>query len=59
MSREELYKQSLQDLLRVVVILSEILEKKEIDEEEQDRINYGTKVLKNVTEKQNIINNLK
>lgn len=56
--KEQLYNQSLSDLLRVVVVLSEILENKELTKEEETRINYGTKVIDNVAENQRIINKL-
>lgn len=56
--KEQLYNQSLSDLLRVVVVLSEILENKELTKEEENRINYGTKVIDNVAENQRIINKL-
>lgn len=58
LKKDELYKQSLQDLLRVVVILSEILEQKELTDEENNRINYGTKVLNDVTRIQKKINKI-
>lgn len=59
LDKSELWKQNLQDLLRVAIVLSEILENKELTEEESNRINYGTKILKNVTEIQKRINTIK
>lgn len=58
MTQKELYNQSLLDLLRVVIVLHEILQNKELTEEENDRIKYGTKVIKNVTQTQKKINKL-
>ena len=59
LDKSELWKQNLQDLLRVAIVLSQILETKELTEEENNRISYGTKILKNVTEIQKRINTIK
>ncbi len=53
--KNEIQKQNLQDLLQVCIILGQILEEKELTEEEKERIDYCTKNLKTVTEK--ILNN--
>lgn len=56
MNQKEINKQNLQDLLRVCVVLSELIAEKEVTEEEQERIDYCTKLLTTVTEKQKYIN---
>ncbi len=55
----ELYKQNLHDLLRVCIILGQILEEKELTDEELERIDYCTKNLKTITEKQLFLNKQK
>lgn len=52
MTREELYCQSLSDLNRAVIILAEILETKKLSREEEQRIAYGTKLLKDAKSRQ-------
>lgn len=55
-SKKEINKQNLQDLLRVCVILGQILEEKELTDEERERIEYCTKSIQTVTEKQLFLN---
>lgn len=49
--KETIHKQNLQDLIRVVAVLAEILEKKELTDEDDKRLDYTTKVVNNVKEK--------
>lgn len=57
MSNEfDVNKQNLQDLLNVCVVLGQILQNKEVTQEEQERIDYCTKILLTVTEKQKFLN---
>lgn len=59
MNQAEINKQNLQDLLRVCIVLGEILQEKEVTEDEQKRIDYCTKNLQTVLKKQLDINNKK
>ncbi|MES2428246.1 MAG: hypothetical protein V4560_14800 [Bacteroidota bacterium] len=52
MTRDELYTQSLTDLLRAAIVLAEILENKQLTKVEENRIAYGTKLIDNVKERQ-------
>lgn len=58
MNKEELYKQSLNDLLRITVIFVEILRDKELTDVEERRIDYATKVVEDASRKQIYINKL-
>lgn len=56
--KEKLYNDCVKDLLRVVVVLAEILEYKQLTSEDEMRIRYGKKVVNNVCENQKEINKL-
>lgn len=61
--KDDLYKQNLHDLLAVCVVLGQVLQELDIPEEDrervQERIDYCTKNLKTVTEKQLLLNKQK
>lgn len=55
----ELNKQNLQDIHRVAIILREILETKELTEEDYKRIDYCDKLTKTALERQLLLNSRK
>lgn len=52
MTKDELYCQSLTDLLRAAVVLSEILETKPLTRCDEQRIAYGVKLVEEVIKRQ-------
>lgn len=56
MTRDELYCQSLSDLLRAAIVLAEVLETKRLTKEDEERIAYGAKLIDNVKDRQHKIN---
>lgn len=49
--KKTIQNQNLADLVRVVIVLSQILETKELTRQDEQRLEYTTKVIKNVKEK--------
>lgn len=56
MTKDELYRQSLNDLLRAAVVLAEILEDKKLNRTEENRIAYSTKLIEDTIKRQKKIN---
>jgi len=52
MTREEIRKQNMEDMGYLISMLNDILRDKELSEEEENRLAYGTKVLKNIINKE-------
>lgn len=59
LDKDEIYKQNMNDMNRIATVLSEILKEKELTPDDDRRINYCTKLMRDVREKQKIVKNFK